>query len=78
MNEEDVKKIKDKYTSQFLQLKGVVGVGIGKIGANQQSIEILVIKKLPEHDKLIPKSLEGIPTRIREVGVIKALEINDN
>lgn len=73
MNEEEVRRIKDKYTPQFLSLKGVIGVGIGKTEADQPAIEVLVVKKLPEYEKLIPSSLEGVPIRIREVGVIKAL-----
>lgn len=77
MIEEDVRKIKERYTPQLLQLKGVIGVGIGKTETNQLAIEVLVVKKLPEHDNLVPNSLEGVPTRIREVGIIRALEIDE-
>lgn len=76
MNEENIRKIKDKYMSQLLQLKGVIGVGISKTEMNELTIEIMVTKKLPEHDELIPNSLEGVPTKIREVSVIRALKIN--
>lgn len=77
MVEEDIRKIMNKHTPQLLEIKGVIGVGIGKTEMNQLAIEVLVAKKLPEHDTLVPNSLEGVPTRIREVGVIRALEINN-
>ena len=77
MIEEDVRKIMNKHMPQLLGIKGVIGVGIGKTEMDQLAIEVLVAKKLPEHNKLVPNLLEGVPTRIREVGVIKALEINN-
>lgn len=73
MNEEDVKRIVDKYKPRLLEIKETVGVGIGKM-ENQLIIEVLISKKLPEHENIIPKFLEGVPVKVREVGVIKALD----
>lgn len=82
MNEEDVRKIKDKYVSDLFMLKGVVGIGVGrKIVAgketDQLAIVVDVVKKLPEtqlkNEELIPKSLEGVPVDVQEAGVIRAL-----
>lgn len=76
MIEEDVRKIMNKHMPQLLGIKGVIGVGIGKTELNQLAIEVLVAKKLPEHNKLVPNLLEGVPVKIREVGVIRTLEIH--
>jgi MinD-like ATPase involved in chromosome partitioning or flagellar assembly len=63
--------------------KGVVGVGIGRKivsgkETDQLAIVVNVVKKLPENklkkEEIIPKSLEGVPVDVQEVGVIKALK----
>jgi len=83
MNEEDVRKVKDKHVHQLFKFKGVVGVGIGrKIVAgketNQLAIVVDVVKKLPENhlkkEDIVPKFLEGVPVDVQEVGVIRALK----
>lgn len=81
--QENIRRIKEKYTPQLLKLKGVVGVGIGsKVvegrATDELTIVVLVDKKLPEHDQIIPKSLEGIPTDVQEAGVIKALKTDQD
>ncbi|MDI6886993.1 MAG: hypothetical protein QMD22_11795 [archaeon] len=53
-------------------------MGIGKNEEGQMAIVIMVEKELPIHEEIIPKSLEGIPTKIKEVGVIKALKIGED
>jgi len=83
MNNEDIRKIKDKYVSYLFKFEGVVGVGIGKKTiagkeTDQLAIVVDVVKKLPENqlkkEEIIPKSLEGVPVDVQEVGVIKALK----
>jgi len=83
MNNEDIRKIKDKYVSYLFKFEGVVGVGIGRKTiageeTDQLAIVVDVVRKLPENqlkkEEIIPKSLEGVPVDVREVGVIKALK----
>lgn len=45
---------------------------------DQLAIVVDVVRKLPENqlkkEEIIPKSLEGVPVDVQEVGVIKALK----
>lgn len=56
----------------------VVGIGIGKKKVETiyvRCINIYVTKKLPEEelskDEIIPEEIEGVPTRVIEVGEVK-------
>ena len=83
MNNEGIRKIKDKYVSYLFKFEGVVGVGIGRKTiageeTDQLAIVVDVVRKLPKNqlkkEEIIPKSLEGVPVDVQEVGVIKALK----
>lgn len=74
-------KVKEANQDQLLKNPNVIGTGIGNkiIDGNKQSaIIVFVEEKLPEDEviakysaeELIPQTLQGIPTRIIEVGKI--------
>ena len=74
-------KVKEANQDQLLKNPNVIGTGIGNkiIDGNRQSaIIVFVEQKLPKDeviakysaDELIPQTLQGIPTRIIEVGKI--------
>ena len=79
---EQIKKVKDKYTNKILGYRDVVGIGIGYKTiegkeTEQLSIVISVKKKkflneLKENE-IIPEELDGIKTDVQEVGEIKAI-----
>ena len=79
---EQIKKVKDKYTNKILSYRDVVGIGIGYKTINgketaQLSIVISVKKKKPlkelKENEIIPGELDGIKTDVREVGEIRAI-----
>jgi len=63
----EVVRIKKKYEEYLLGIKGVTGVGVNG------SIVVYVEKLTPELRKVLPKDIEGIPVRIKEVGRIKII-----
>ncbi|MCK5643783.1 MAG: hypothetical protein KAJ19_23485 [Gammaproteobacteria bacterium] len=73
MKKSAIEDIKSRYEDQLLNIQGVVGVATGKISTGEIGIKVLVIKKTPELDKIIPKEIEDYKVEIEEVGVVKAL-----
>ena len=69
---QDIKTVKAKYTMSLMDIKGVIGVGIGKL-EEEEIIQIMVIKRTSKIEKKIPPELEGFKTNILETGEIKAL-----
>jgi len=65
-------KVKKKYLQQFLNIPGVVGIGIGG-RENSAKIVVNVIKITDEIKRKIPKEIDGIPVEIIETGVVRAL-----
>jgi hypothetical protein len=58
--------------SQWMDFKGVKGVGQGK-EHGKNCIVVFVEIKTPEIEKAIPRKYEGYPVRIEESGEIRAL-----
>jgi hypothetical protein len=84
--EDNIRKIKEKYAPELMKIDGVVGLGIGKKivagkETNRLAIIVFVDKKFPKSmlkkNKIIPKSLEGVPVDVQEVGVVKALKTKE-
>jgi hypothetical protein len=73
MKKSAIEDIKSRYEDQLLNIQGVVGVATGKTSTGETGIKVLVIKKTPELDKIIPNYLEDYKVEIEEVGVVKAL-----
>lgn len=68
-----VKETGNKYEPLLLSYPEVTGVGVGRTADGRPAIEIIVCKRCSEHED-IPKSLDGIPVVIHEVGRAKAVE----
>ncbi len=82
----EVKAIKSKHENELLKRRNVIGVGIGfkEVGGQRTerlSLVVMVKEKIPAeklpHKDLIPPEIEGIPTDVKEVGVIRPLEDRD-
>jgi hypothetical protein len=76
----EVKTIKGKHEGALLKKRNVVGIGFKEIGGHrtdQLSLVVMVEKKVPAkqlepRDRISPH-IDGIPTDVKAVGVIKAL-----
>ena len=78
--EENVRKVKEKYSQEIMKVRGVMGVGIGKkmvAGKETDQLAIIVFvekKSKLERINIIPETLDGVPVDVQEVGVVKALK----
>jgi hypothetical protein len=71
MTEDYVKRIKDRYEMELLQMHGVQGVGVGD-DHGQPTLTVYVedlasAKRLP-----IPQTIENVPVIVEESGVFRA------
>ena len=64
-------QVLEKYTLSWMQIEGVIGTGEGE-KKGKPCIFILVQKKTPALLKQLPKSVEGYPVVLKEVGTVKA------
>ncbi|GIW24581.1 hypothetical protein [Meiothermus sp.] len=75
MTEETLQKLIEKHTPHLMTLPNVVGVGRGE-EQGRAVVVVLVSRKLPlaalEPHERVPKNLEGVPVRVREVGSVQA------
>ncbi len=62
----------EENTERLMAIAGVVGTGEGLCN-NKPCIKIFVIKKTPELQKKIPRTLEGYPVEFEETGDVRAL-----
>lgn len=65
-------KVKQRYEKTWLGQKGVVAVGIGKVG-NSIGIVVSVENSTDLETIQIPDTVEGIPTRLQVTGPFKSL-----
>ncbi len=69
-----IEEVQRKYEAHLMQLPNVNGVGIGQ-KAGKEVIKVFVTRKVPESalraDEVIPKTLNGYPTDVEEIGVIE-------
>ena len=72
MAEETIKEVLKKHTKNLMSIPGVVGTGQG-LCEGKPCIKVFVIKKTPDLDQKLPKTLEGYPVVVEETGEIKAL-----
>jgi len=67
--------IKDDVAAELMELPNVVGVGTGE-EAGRQIIKVYVETKVPEAElrpeDVVPKTLDGEPTDVEEIGVVTA------
>jgi hypothetical protein len=70
-----IETIVKKHQEHLLKLENVVGVGEGEADG-KPVIQVLVSRKLPKDElsasQLVPESLDGIPVKVLDVGIIQA------
>ena len=72
MLKQTIEQIQTKYQDRWMNIPGVVGIGIGAANGNPV-IKVLVVKKTMELEQRIPKEAEGYSVVIEETGEIRAL-----
>ncbi|MEM6530947.1 MAG: hypothetical protein AAF653_21800, partial [Chloroflexota bacterium] len=84
---DDAVEAKRQKTNEFLAKRNVVGMGVGYKNAlgeesGQESVVVLVQTKKPEdaltEDDLIPPEIDGIPTDVVEIGILRANQAVNN
>jgi len=69
-----LKGVQGRHEKVFMQIPGVVGMGIGRSKKDQTlRLEIYVEKLTPELQSQLPESLEGTAVQIMETGEVRAL-----
>lgn len=66
-----IEEVLKKHTDSLMIIPGVVGTGQG-LCDGKSCITVFVVKKTPELEDKIPKTLEGYPIKIKETGVFRA------
>ena len=70
----DINLVLRDHDDELLSIPGVVGVYVGVLeDGKTPCLKVMVIKKTPELEQKIPKSLEGYPVLLDETGVIRPL-----
>ena len=66
-----------EHSGELMSLPGVVGTAQGLCDSDP-CIEVYVIKKTPELEKQIPRTLDGYPVRVEETGEIRPILKDQN
>lgn len=81
--QQQAQRVKQKYESELLRRKNVVGVGVGwrtrgGVRTDEMSIVVMVSDKQPldalSPADVIPEELDGVPVDVLPVGDISALD----
>jgi hypothetical protein len=67
-----IEQVKEKYESKLMDIKGVVGVGIGSC-ESKPCIEVYLENESPALKEKIPNELEGFKVGTEVTGSVKAL-----
>lgn len=59
------------HTDSLMALPGVVGVAQGE-SAGKPAIRVLVVRRTPDLDARLPRSLDGFPVVVVESGELRA------
>ena len=70
-----IEQVQEKYQEKLMSTPGVVAVGIGAV-SDTLVLKVFVLKKTPELELKIPKTLEGYTVVIEESGEFRALDNN--
>ena len=62
-----------RHTARLMAIPGVTGTAESRRGG-RPCILVLVARRTPELERLIPAELEGVPVEIRETGPIRVLD----
>lgn len=72
----NLEAVKQRHEDRLMGLPNVQGVGIGERDG-EAVIKVFVDKKVPEArlpaNAIVPKSIEGCPVDVEEIGDIKAI-----
>ena len=71
MSRAPIAEVLARHTPELLTVPGVVGTGEGAEGGSPVFL-ILVVKKTPELEARLPRSVEGYPVVVRETGEVTA------
>ncbi len=70
----DINDVVRAHDRDLLAIQGVVGVYVGVLDDEKTPcLKVMVVKKTPELEKRIPKSLKGYPVVVEETGVIRPM-----
>ena len=75
--EQQLQKIQAANEDAWLAIPGVVGVGIGECQDQTPCLKVLVEAKDEAIEASIPKTVDGVPVEIEEVGVLQSLDVSD-
>ena len=67
-----IQEVKKQHEAQFLEMNGVVSIGIGLDPDGNQAIIVGLDGSCPETEANIPKTIEGFPVVVQTIGSIKA------
>jgi hypothetical protein len=71
----DITTAMRRHEEQILRLANVTGIGIGE-EKGRPVIKVFVSRKLPEGElsqgQIVPKTLDGYPTDVEEIGIVMA------
>ncbi len=70
-----INEVLKEHSKAIMSMPGVAGTGQG-LCEGKPCIKVFVIKKTPDLEEKIPKTLEGYPVVIAETGTVKALPRN--
>ncbi len=73
MSMDDAIRVMDAHVNELMAIPGVVGVAVGALESGAPCIQVLVVKKTPEHDNRVPKKIEGFPVVIQVTGEIRPM-----
>jgi hypothetical protein len=74
MHRPDINDVLRAHDRDLLAIPSVVGVYVGVLDDEKTPcLKVMVVKKTPELEKQIPKSIEGYPVVIEETGVIRPM-----
>ena len=85
VNQDEIKRVKEKHAGELMKKANVVGVALGykeKGGqkTDEPSLVIMVRKKMPlsvlKSEDVVPEKIERVTTDVKEVGDIRALNQN--
>ena len=68
-----IQRVLERHTDSLLSIPAVVGVAQGESGG-RSVIQVLVVRRTPELEARLPRTLEGYPVVIVGTGEIRALD----
>lgn len=75
MPAKDINVVLGDHDRELLAVPGVTGVYVGVLDDGKTPcLKVMVVRKTPELERAIPKSLEGYPVVIEETGVIRPMK----